>query len=111
MRVGNGIRGPVPDGSDSDAQEVPEDMSDWEARDWEDYSYQPGRGAGGHGGGSSKDPLAGLFEGLQDFNAADIQALLRDLPEPAKATVLGMSVEEAVAVRDTIYTMLYSNVI
>jgi len=101
MRVGNGIRGPVPDDRDSDAREPPEDMSDWEARDWEDYSYQPGRGAGGHGGGSSKDPLAELFEGLHGINVADIGALLRDLPVPEKATVPGMSVEEAVAVRDT----------
>ena len=74
-------------------------MSDWSAWDWEDYNYAPPAGsAGGGEGAGRRDPLAELCDGLPGLDAADIAALLRDLPIPIPGDVPGMTVEEAVEV-------------
>ena len=74
-------------------------MSDWSARDWEDYNYALLAGsAGGGEGAGRRDPLAELCECLSGLEAADIAALLRDLPIPTPGDVPGMTVEEAVEV-------------
>ena len=74
-------------------------MSDWSARDWEDYNYVPQAGGAGCGEGAGRrDPLAELCDGLPGLEAADIAALLRDLPIPTPGDVPGMTVEEAVKV-------------
>jgi len=77
----------------------------WLERDWEDYDFQAGGGDGAGGGQgacgashSGADPLATMLDGLPDFIAEDIAALLRDLPLPAVGDVQGMSVEQAIQV-------------
>ena len=50
-----------------------------------------------------KDPLANLCDGLPGLEAADITALLRDLPIPTPGDVPGMTVEEAIEVLFGIY--------
>ena len=87
------------DGETQESQASRDDMSDWSARDWEDYNYAPpAGGAGGGEGAGRRDPLAELCDGLPGLEAADIAALLRDLPIPTPGDVPGMTVEEAVKV-------------
>jgi len=87
-------------------------MSECSALDWEDYNYAPpAGGAGGRKGAGRSDPLASICDGLPGLEAADIAALLRDLPIPTPGVVPGMTVEEAIEVcmpYNMIYTMTYS---
>jgi hypothetical protein len=49
----------------SDSGGTQGDMSDWSARDWEDYNYAlPAGGAGGGQGAGFSDPLAYLCDDL-----------------------------------------------
>ena len=59
-----------PEHDDSGA-EAPE----WEVRDWEDYKYLPGGGAGSSGRRLG-DMLADLLDGLPGVDADEIDALL-----------------------------------
>ena len=56
-----------------------------------------GRCGGGEGAGR-RDSLAELCDCLPGLEAADIAALLRDLPIPTPGDVPGMTVEEAIKV-------------
>ena len=92
------------DGETQESQELQDDISDWGARDWEDYNYvPPAGGAGGGKGAGGGDPLANLCDGLPGLEAADIAELLRDLPMPTQGDVPEMTVEEAIEVRFCIY--------
>ena len=50
--------------------------------DWEDYNYQQDPAAGRGQQGDLENPLAALLAGIPDFNTAELEALLRDLPVP-----------------------------
>ena len=76
------------DGETQSQDESQDNMSDWSARDWEDYNYAPPTGcAGGREGAGRRDPLANLCDSLPGLEAADINALLHDLPIPTPADV------------------------
>jgi hypothetical protein len=84
---------------DGETQKSHDDMSECSARDWEDYNYvPPAGGAGGTKGAGRSDPLANICDGLPGLEAADIAALLRDLPIPTPGDVPGMTVEQAIEV-------------
>jgi hypothetical protein len=93
------VRPPSPEASECELEDgggstgVPE----WQLRDWDDYNFPEDAGGVG-GGGSAADPLATMLEGLPDFIAEDIAALLRDLPLPAAGDIPGMTVDEAIQV-------------
>ena len=59
---------PPPQSDASSTPDVPDHRSDWEDRDWEDYSYVPG----------DQDPLAGLLDSISGLDFTEIATLLRD---------------------------------
>ena len=70
------------DGETQESQASRDNMSDWSARDGEDYNYAPQAGSAGSGEGAGRrDPLAELCDSLPGLEAADIAASLRDLPK------------------------------
>ena len=87
------------DGKTRSQDESQYDILDWSARDWEDYNYAlPTGGAGGGEGAWKRDTLAKISDCLPGLEAADIDALLRDLPIPTPCDVPGMTVDEAIEV-------------
>ena len=74
-------------------------MSDCSVRDWKDYNYaQLAGGVGCRAGAGRRDLLAKLCDCLPGLEAADIDALMFDLPIPLQGDVPGMMVEEAIEV-------------
>ena len=96
------------DGKTRSQDESQYDILDWSARDWEDYNYAlPTGGAGGGEGAWKRDTLPKLSDCLPGLEAADIDALLRDLPIPTPGDVPGMTVDETIEVYHGIYHGIY----
>ena len=71
--------------------------------DWEDYNYQQDPAAGGGQQGDLENLLAALLAWIPDFNTAELEALLRDLPVPDDTRQpAGMTMVEAVEVSHTL---------
>jgi hypothetical protein len=89
---------PSPEASESEHGGGSTGVPEWQLLDWDDYDFPEGAAGAGGGGGSATDPIATMLDGLPDFIAEDIAALLHDLPLPAAGDTPGMTVDEAIQV-------------
>lgn len=76
-------------------------------RDLEDYGIDPD-GPDDPPTGEEIDPaLSALLNGLPGVSAEDLEEMLKDLPLPETGATGGISVEEAVEVKNICYIMCY----
>ena len=87
----------------SESSRAPSQLPEGRDLDWEDYNYLPDPAAGGGQQGDLENLLAALLAWIPDFNTAELEALLRDLPVPDDTRQpAGMTMAEAVEVSNTL---------
>ena len=75
---------------------APSQPPDGRDLDWKDYKYQQDPAAGGGQQGDLENSLAALLAEIPDFNTAELEALLPNLPVPDDTRQpVGMTMAEA----------------